>query len=92
MITAALQMFKKTKDDQKKYLRKKLRIRHAFAIFFLILLIWYKPSDKLSQKMNVNGLISMIMRMVMCHSIKGGMNEIINKMGQRNEKRKQAAS
>ena len=41
--------------------------------------------------MNVNGLISMVTRMVLRHLIQGGINGVVNKMGQRHEKRNKAA-
>jgi hypothetical protein len=41
--------------------------------------------------MNVNGLISMVTRMVLRHLVQGGINGVVNKMGQRHEKRNKAA-
>ena len=41
--------------------------------------------------MNVNGLISMVTRMVLRHVVQGGINGVVNKMGQRREKRNKAA-
>ncbi len=41
--------------------------------------------------MNVNGLISMVTRMVLRHVVQGGINGVVNKMGQRHEKRNKAA-
>ena len=42
--------------------------------------------------MNLNGLISMVTRMVLRHLVQGGINGVVNKMGQRHEKRNKAAS
>ena len=41
--------------------------------------------------MNLNGLISMVTRMVLRHVVQGGINGVVNKMGQRHEKRNKAA-
>ena len=41
--------------------------------------------------MNVNGLISMVTRMVLRHVVQGGINGVVSKMGQRHEKRNKAA-
>ena len=41
--------------------------------------------------MNENGLISIVTRMVLRHLVQGGINWVVNKMGQRHEKRNKAA-
>ena len=41
--------------------------------------------------MNVNGLISIVTRMVLCHLVQGGINRVIDNMGQYHEKRNKAA-